>query len=169
MTEEADRILAELHLARGLAAAPRPVGPAVSTAALWAHARRRLGAPVDLGTIRALREDPGAAARYRRLLEGLALAHAPVALAASDGTMRRRLGPAELELHPSADGALMVLKGAGGARAIEVIPPEGEPCRLALPAPEDGTVILSLAPHAPETGMALAALRDPGSAIFLLP
>ncbi|WP_261401658.1 hypothetical protein [Chenggangzhangella methanolivorans] len=65
---EAGRLLAEAHArARGRDAG-EAAAPAVPIRALWAHASRKAGAPVDFAVVRALRDDPETAARYRALL-----------------------------------------------------------------------------------------------------
>ena len=94
MTDDgASRLLAEIHAARGLLRAA-PCVPRPSHAALWAHATREPGRPVDLAVERAIRGDPETARRYRTMLAAQALAHAPLALAASDGSQSsRRVGP----------------------------------------------------------------------------
>jgi hypothetical protein len=175
--EDLDRLMAEVHAARLLAgravagregAAPRP-----SAAQLWAFVRRPAAAPVPLEVARALRDDPGAARRYRAMLAGLSLAHSPVALAASDGAVRRRLGEAVLELLPVGAGEVPLLVLTGGpaeaARALEFIGPNAEPLRLALPPADGGAVVLALGPDVPEAADALRLLREPATAIFLLP
>lgn len=175
--EDLDRLLAELHAARLLAvraasgveaAAPRP-----THAEIWAFVRRPPGAPVPLALARALREDPGAARRYRAMLGALSLASSPVALAASDGGVRRRVGEAVLELLPTAAGdvPLLVLTGplAEAARALELVGLGAPPLRLALPPADGAAVLLALGPDVPEAAGALRLLRDPATAIFLLP
>ena len=167
-----DRLLAEAHTARLLAArALEGEGRRPSHAELWAHARRDPGAPVPLALVRALREDTAAARRYRAMLGALALAHAPVAMAASDGAVRRRVGAAVLELLPGGDGdtPLLVLTGGPAAGAIEMIGADAAPLRLALPPPEGASVVLALGPDVAEGEEALRLLRDPATALFLLP
>lgn len=167
-----DRLLAELHAARLLAgravagtdeAAPRP-----SHAEIWAHARRAPGAPVPLALVRALRDDPATGRRYRAMLAALALAHAPVALAASDGAVRRRVGEAVLELLPG-EAPLLVLTGAPAAGALELVGEDGASLRLALSPAGGASVVLALGPDVPEAADALRLLRDPATAVFLLP
>lgn len=175
--ESFDRLLAELHAARLLAAralagqegaAARP-----SHAELWAFARRPPSGPVPLALLRALRDDPATARRYRAMLGARSLAHSPVALAASDGAVRRRVGEAVLELLPTAAGdvPLLVLTGppAEAARALELVGPDASTLRLALPPADGAAVLLALGPELPEAADALRLLRDPATAIFLLP
>ncbi|MDP4022886.1 hypothetical protein Q8W71_09655 [Methylobacterium sp. NEAU 140] len=180
------RLLAELHAARGLMrdAAGRAPGDAAGgvqlgeeparpgLAALWAHATRAPGAPVDLAVVRALRGDPAAQRRYRALLAGQAVAHAPFAVAASDGGLAaRRVGAYVLELVPAEDGSppLLVIRGGSG-RAIAAIEASlGDAAvRLALPAPVEGAYLLALDPALPEADRLGRLLADPAAAVFLL-
>ena len=170
MTETVERLLAEMHIARRLSDRPaREAATGVTTADLWAEARREAGAPASLAVARALRDRQDVARRYRRMLEGLALAHAPVALAASDGDVRRRIGDAELRLLTQDGGALLVIENAGAARALDIMAEDGETLRLALPQEDGGAMILSLGADTPDGARAHALLRDPGTALFLLP
>ncbi|MGU3538033.1 hypothetical protein [Methylobacterium sp. A54F] len=169
---EAARLLAEIHAARALVGAPAPAAARPSAAALWAHAVREAGAPVDLEVARAIRSDPEAARRYRTLLGAQAVAHAPLAIAASDGALAaRRVGPFVLEVVPADDDAppLLVIRGGEGrpTRALEVSL-GGEVVRLALPEPVEGAIVIALDPAAPEADRLGQLLRDPASAVFLL-
>ena len=172
MSEEAARLLAEIHAARALMRAPAPASARPATAALWAHAVREAGAPVDLAVLRALRGDPETARRYRTLLAGQAVAHAPLAIAASDGDLAaRRVGPFVLEVVP-ADGdapPLLVIRGGGDrpVRALEVSLGD-DAVRLALPPPVEGAIVIALDPEVPEADRLGQLLRDPAAAVFLL-
>jgi hypothetical protein len=173
---EMDVLMAEMHIARQLSRASAPaLAPALSggitTAALWAEVRRAAGQPASLAVARALRGEPATAARYRQMLSAIALASSPVALAASDGAVERRIGSATLRLLPTQDGdvPLLVLEGAPDAASLEMVGQAGESLRLALPLSDQGAVILSLGPDFPQADAALALLRDPGTALFLLP
>jgi hypothetical protein len=181
------RLLAEIHAARGLLRAGAPddvlaarpsdaVRPSdvarPSHAALWAHATRAPGAPVDFAVARALRSDPDTARRYRRMLGAQAVAHAPLAAAASDGALaRRRVGPFELEILEGAEGAppLLVLRGEA-ARTPGLIEAwlGDEAVRLELGPPVAGAILLALDPAVPEAALLDRMLRDPAAAVFLL-
>ncbi|MBB2963103.1 hypothetical protein [Methylobacterium sp. R2-1] len=173
MSDDA-RLLAELHAARALMrtqhAALRPGQPArPSHAALWAHANREPGGPVDLAVVRAIHSDPEAARRYRTLLGAQALAHAPLAAAASDGAlMRRRVGPFELEILEGAP-PLLILRGPVERmpRLIEAWLGD-ETVRLDLGTPVDGAILLALDPAVAEADRIGHMLRDPACAVFLL-
>ena len=176
--EDLDRLLAELHAARLLAehavADQKEVArPRLSPAELWAFVRRLPADPVSLDLIRALRDDLAMGRRYRAMLEAVALAYSPVALAASDGAVRRRVGEAVLELLPAAAGdvPLLVLTGqpAEAAQALELVGPSSAPLRLDLPTTDGSPVLLALGSDVPEAPEALRLLRDPATAIFLLP
>lgn len=167
MSDEA-RLLAEIHAARALmraqATALRP-----SHAALWAHANRESGAPVDFAVVRAIRSDPEAARRYRTLLGAQALAHAPLAAAASDGALaRRRVGAFELEILEGTP-PLLILRGPETRmpRLIEAWLGD-EAVRLDLGTPVDGAILLALDPAVPEADRLGRMLRDPACAVFLL-
>ncbi|KQO56750.1 hypothetical protein ASF22_09470 [Methylobacterium sp. Leaf87] len=175
MSDEAARLLAEIHAARALARAlARAATPATrpGVAALWAHATRDPGGPVDLATVRAIRADPGTARRYRALLASQAMAHAPFAVAASDGPVAsRRIGAFTLEILAATEDAppLLILRGseARSPRLIEVILGD-ETLRVALPPPIEGAILLALDPAVPEAVRLGAMLRDPACAAFLL-
>ena len=172
MTDEPpDLLLAELHVARALALRPATRYAAGVTAAdLWAELNRAPGAPISLAVTRALRADPRIATRYRRMLEALALAHAPVALAASDGVALRRIGAATLRLLPKADGAppLLVIENTN-AGALELVGIDGSVLRLALPPADEGTVILALGVDFPDAATVLSLIEAPDTALYLLP
>lgn len=179
MSDEA-RLLAEIHAARALMKAQAPAarsGQAAqpsraaqpSHAALWAHASREPHRPVDLAVVRAIRADPETARRYRTLLEAQALAHAPLAAAASDGALtRRRVGPFELEILEGTP-PLLILRGpeASMPRWIEAWLGD-EAVRLDLGLPADGAILLALDPDVPEADRLGRLLRDPACAVFLL-
>ncbi|MGU3496152.1 hypothetical protein ACLBXM_19090 [Xanthobacteraceae bacterium A53D] len=180
--DDTARLLAELHIARGLAremAQPRLDGEtaqprlaSISTAQLWAHVRRAPDAPVSLPVERALRTDPEAARRYRTLLASAALAHAPLAIAAATGAVStRRMGEVTLTIDAGdEDAAPLVILSGFGPRApglIELLLGD-ESLRLALPAPANGAILLSADPAIPEMERLLRLLRDPATEIFLL-
>ncbi|KQT59685.1 hypothetical protein ASG52_20065 [Methylobacterium sp. Leaf456] len=167
MSDEA-RLLAELHAARALMRAPPPT-PRVGHAALWAHATRAGGSPVDLAVVRALRTDPDATRRYRTLLAAQAIAHATLAAAASDGALlRRRVGPFALEILEGTP-PLLILRGADTRppRTIEAWR-DDEAVRLDLPPPVEGAIVLALDSAVPEAEALGRMLRDPRCAVFLL-
>ncbi|MBN4096516.1 MULTISPECIES: hypothetical protein [unclassified Methylobacterium] len=168
---DAARLLAEIHAARALvrdaATTARP-----DHAGLWAHATRAPDGPVDLATVRAIRGDPATARRYRTMLGALALAHAPLAAAASDGAiLRRRVGAFALEILEAADGAppLLVLRGESGQmpRVIEAWLGD-ETVRLDLGPAIEGAAVLALDPAVPDAALMGRMLRDPACAVFLL-
>ena len=171
MSDAAARLLAELHAARALMhAAPPAARP--GAAALWAYATRAPSAPVDFAVVRAIREDPETARRYRTLLTGQALAHAPFAVAASDGAVSsRRVGAFTLEILGATDHAppLLILRGdeARPPRLIEVILGD-ETLRVELPSPIEGAILMALDPTVPEAVRLGALLRDPACEVFLL-
>lgn len=166
-----DGLMAAIHIARQLSQAQgteRMQAPAA--AELWAEVRRAGSAPVSLAVARALREDEAAAARYRKMLAAVAVAHSPVALAASDGEVTRRIGETVLRLLlATGDGApLLLLEGHQAATALEMVGEDGQTLRLDLPQPDQDTVILALGPDLPETQVALDLLANPGTALYLL-
>jgi hypothetical protein len=172
MTEDSpDRLLAELHAARLLATRPAArQAYAVTPADLWAELNRAPGSPVSLSIARTLRQDPQAAARYRRMLGFLAVAHSPVALAASDGSAERRIGEAMLRLLPGVERTppLLVIENTAAA-ALELVGADGSVLRLTLPAADEGTVILALGVDFPDAATAVALIQAPDTALYLLP
>jgi len=172
MTDDSlDRLLAELHTARSLALRPAVrMDTAITPADLWADLNRAPGAAVSLPVARALRTDPRSADRYRRMLAALSLAHAPVALAASDGMTLRRIGAATLRLLPGTEFAppLLVIENTA-AGALELVGAAGTLFRLALPEADEGSVILALGADFPDAAAVLALLDAPDTALYLLP
>ncbi|KQP40061.1 hypothetical protein ASF49_21400 [Methylobacterium sp. Leaf104] len=171
VSDEAARLLAEIHAARGLL---RTASDAVrpSAAALWTHVLREPGAPVDLALVRAIRTDPETARRYRALLAGQALAHAPLAIAAAHGPVSsRRIGPFALQILAGTEDAppLLIVQTVGirPPRLIEAILGD-ETRRLALPPPVNGVILLALDPAVPEASRLGDMLQDPACAVFLL-
>lgn len=169
---DAARLLAEAHAARTALAAEPPAAPAVPVRALWAHARRAAGAPVDFAVARALRSDPETAARYRTLLSGVSVAHAPFAIAASDGAIReRRVGLYTLTLTPAEDGApplLVVACGEAPAPTAIELARAGASVRLALPEPVEGMIVIALDPGIEDAAAAAVAFEDRATEIFLI-
>lgn len=171
-SDEIDLLLAEVHIARSLARKPLDVEmPTVSHADIWAAIRRPSDQPVSLAFARSLRDDPKVAQRYRQMLQAAACGFSPVAMAASDGVVTRRIGAATLRLLPAtATGApLLVLESVAGISAVELVGEDNSILRLALPAADDGSVILSLGADYPDAATLLALLRAPQTAIYLLP
>lgn len=167
-----DRLLAELHAARHLTRSRPSARPAISTADLWAHVRRAPDQPVSLTVQRLLRDDPSTARRYRAMVQGLAMAHSPVAMAASDGTVRRSVGDMVVELLAETDeNPLLVIRNVPepAPKAVELVADSGTALRLALPPQDGGAIIVSLATGGSDAGAALGLLQDPATAIFLLP
>jgi hypothetical protein len=170
---EVAQLLAEAHAARLIARearlAPNTASPGVHE--LWAYARREPGAPASLGIERAIRTDAATGARYRAMLAAIAVAHAPFAIAASDGQIvRRRVGPCTIEILEAADArSLLVihLNGIDRLSMMEIARGE-ERLRLALPAPTAGAIVLSLDPANAEAATLDRLARDAASEIFLL-
>lgn len=170
------RDIAAAHLARTLAEDalrdPAP-GRGASLHDLLIHAARAPGAPVSLGAERALRTDPTAAARYRRVLAALSLGHSPAALAASTGpTLTRAVGPYRLSLHEDGAGAAAALLIQGPMqpappRVIEVHH-AGEEARLDLPDPIGARIAILLDPARADTSALERLLRRPAAEIFLV-
>lgn len=171
MSDEAALLLAEIHAARVLTRAT-PSAARPSVAALWGYANRHPGAAVDLAVVRAIRTDPDVARRYRALLAGQAIAHAPLAVAASHGAVSsRRIGSFSLEILAATEDAppLVIVQGAATRppRVIEAILGD-ENLRLPLPPPVDGAILLALDPAVPEAVRLGEMLQDPACAVFLL-
>ncbi|WP_246687773.1 hypothetical protein [Methylorubrum extorquens] len=148
--------------------------PKAGVAELWTHVRRVPGQPVSLAIERQIRDDPQTGRRYHAMLRSQALAHTPLAVAASDGTMvQRRLGSFTLEVVPPASEAmaLLLIRGAGeGAPAPSLIEVAlgSESVRLELGEPIAGTIVLALDPDVAETVLLSRLIADPNAEVFLL-
>jgi hypothetical protein len=170
---EVAQLLAEAHAARLLAREARLAANAESPGVheLWAYVRREPGAPASLGIERAIRTDAATGARYRRMLAAIAVAHAPFAIAASDGQIsRRRVGPCTIEILDAVDAPPLLiihLNGVDRLSMMEIARGE-EVLRLALPAPTAGAIVLSLDPANAEAATLDRLARDAASEIFLL-
>ena len=173
---ETPELLAELHGARVLARSARcgsaargATGAArVSDAALWRHARRRPGDAISLAVQRAL-ADVETGRRYRTMLAALAVAHSPVALAAADGTVRRRVGRMVLELLQDGPPLLVIhLDGVDPPPTLLELVGADHSVRLGLPPATDGALVLSLEGDLDVPARARAMLRDPATELFLL-
>jgi sarcosine oxidase gamma subunit len=165
--------LAAWHSARRLqrdiaASAERPA--ALSTRDLWKHARRQPGEPVSFAAERAIRSDAGAAARYRRMLSSFAAAHAPMAIAASDGQMTaRRVGPYTFEIVSGDGPPILLIRIEEGAKPPSMVELRGAETtlRISLGEPMNGAILLSLDPANMEARQLAALVADPATEIFL--
>jgi hypothetical protein len=162
------------HLQRQIAAGVTRVEAAASSTSvhdLWRHAHRQPGAPVSLAVERAIRSDAAAAARYRTILSGSALAYEPLARAASDGKMTsRRVGPYTFEIVGGGDESILLIRLEDGARspgAIELRNGEAS-LRVALDEPVNSAIFLSLDPAHAEGRQLAALIGDPMTEIFVL-
>jgi hypothetical protein len=165
-------LLAALHAARSLArSAPRAGSQIVSMHDLWAHVRRKPGEVISFATERAIRSDAELAKRYRTMLASTALAHAPFAMAASDGAIReRRVGPYRLEIIEAQGEMPLLIVHLGEATAPSVmdISTVEIGLRLSLPEPMEGALILSLDPDNKDAAALAHMVRDPASEIYFL-
>jgi hypothetical protein len=165
-------LLAEIHAARllGRDAAARPIASRINAQALWAHVRRRPGEPVSFAVERAIRSDPRLASAYRTMLVSMAVAHAPFAMAASDGAIsQRRVGACELRIIEAENEApllVLQLNGVAAPRMIEISAGD-ESLRLDLSPPSEDAIVLSLDPEHAEAARLLALLRNPAAEITL--
>jgi hypothetical protein len=155
------------------AAARESVTASPSMRALLAYARRDHGAPADFAIEQAIRTDPAVARRYGNLLEGLAIAFSPVALAAAtDPVPSRVLGPWRLRVsQPEGLSPVLVLENLAPATpptAIEAVGPAGGPIRLPLPEPVSGSIQLPLDSHFAELAAFHRLIADPETSIALL-
>jgi hypothetical protein len=165
-------LLAAVHAARQLrsAVAARVAAQGATTAELWQHARRRPGEPVSLALERAIRTDENLAARYRIMLQGFATAHAPMAIAASDGTMRqRRVGPYSFERIEDGGSPMLVIRMDAAAPAPEMVELSlGErSLRFAPGEAVNGVIMLALDPEIADSRLLAELLGDPATEIFV--
>lgn len=145
----------------------------LSHAALWRHATRAPGDPVDLATLRALRDTPEARPALAKMIAARAIAASARAWAASDGsaTVSRRLGGYSLILDVPDDGGIASLTltiPAGGVIPV-LLRAEGPggSLLLALPAADENQIDLFLRPGEQRTADIVAILRDPAALIAL--
>jgi hypothetical protein len=172
-------LMAEGHAARLLALSlsnralePRAPAETPSIVELARYARRRAAAVADLSIERYLRRDPEGAARYRRVLASLAIAHSRIAMAASSPEVERRIGDYRLAvIDDYGDEAPLMILSANSAAAwptmIEAHRGE-ESVRVSLAAPIDGRIVIVLDPGIAETGTLARLLRDSRCELFLL-
>jgi hypothetical protein len=172
-------LLAEGHAARMLALSlanrfsePRAPSETPSIVELAKYARRRAAQVSDLSVERYLRRDPDGAARYRRVLAGLAIAHSRVAMAASSPGVERRIGDYRLAVidDDGDEAPLMILGGSSEAAWPTLIEAHRgqESIRVSLPAPIDDKIVIVLDPGIVETDTLARLLRDSRSELFLL-
>jgi hypothetical protein len=143
----------------------------VSTYDIMKHAQRTQGEPVSLAVERAIRTEPEAAFRYRRILAGFALAYAPLASAASDGSMKsRRVGPYTFEIVTGDGSPILLIRLADGAKPPNKIElhRSDESLRVPLSRPVNGAIFLSLDPAHAEGRQLAALIADPVTEIFVL-
>jgi hypothetical protein len=165
-------LLAATHRARRLraAVAENPRSHAITTAELWKHAQRRPGEPVSFALERAIRADADLAARYRTLLQGFATAHAPMAIAASDGAIAaRRVGAYSFERVDDDGAPMLIIRIAEGAAAPEMIELiRGErTLRFAPGEPVAGAIMLALDTGADDGKLLAELLADPATEIYV--
>lgn len=169
---EAARLLAEAHAARLAAREARMASNTASIGVheLWAHVRREPGSTISLAVERAIRTDAATSRRYRTMLETIAAAHAPFAVAASDGQIvTRRVGPCTIEIIEAAEAPALLVIHLNGIHRLSMmeIALGTERLRLALPSPTEGAIVLSLDPANTEAATVDRLARDKASEIFL--
>jgi hypothetical protein len=141
---------------------------------LIAYAGRTPGDAVDAAVGQRLRRDPSGAARYRRVLTGLAIAYSPLALAAfSPGVaIERRIGEYMLTVVDDAEDAApaLVLTAAQGDRWPGSIEAHHgmESVRVALPPPGSAGIMILLDPGIPETALLGRLIREPDCELYLV-
>jgi hypothetical protein len=162
----------QLHREIAKGSVANPVGSQdVSTYDILKHARRMQGEPVSFAVERAIRSDPSAASRYRKILAGFALAHAPLASAASDGRMKnRRVGPYTFEIIAGDGSPILLIRLSDGAKPPGKIELHrlDESLRISLSKPVNGAIFLSLDPTHAEGRQLAALIADPITEIFVL-
>lgn len=167
------RAVARVLLGEMAAIEPPPEAQAVARTALWAHARREPGAPVDFAVERALRTDPEAGRLYRRLLSIDAVAYSETAAAAYDNSAtHRRIGDFDLDVVEEDDAPpTLIIQMLAGARTapgtIEVVSIEGV-VRLPLPAPVDGHIVMDLPRQDAQRDLLRLMLANPHAGVYLL-
>jgi hypothetical protein len=145
----------------------------VSTARLYAYARRNLGSPADLALEQALRREPAVARRYRHLLSGVAIAASPTAIAAASGRYpERQIGSWRLRVVEEHDAIYIVLSAnspdaAAAPEALDLQGADGGE-RLELSPPVRGHITVLLDRNEPRVARILSLLADTSCALYLL-
>lgn len=144
----------------------------IDHAALYRHATRRPGEPVDFATARLLKTNETARTMLARMIAARALAVSPMAWAAADSSATsRRIGACRLDVDPpAAEGmAAMTIDVSEAARAPTVLRAEwdGRSVVLGLPPADDGLIELFFSETAPEHLDILRVLREPTALIAL--
>lgn len=152
---------------------PRSAGtPGVSFARLLAYAERDANAPADFALEQALRRDASVALRFRRILEGRAIAMSHMAMAAASGLYpERRVGGYHLRVVDEGDALYVVLTSPKTDTqlpiALELLG-EADRERLPLPTHVRGHITVPLDRTLPSYARLKALLRDPHTILFLL-
>jgi len=172
------RLLAEVHSARLLGQTLRSGqeqtdASAIPASRIWAHARRLPGAPISIDVERAIRRDPEIARQYRAMMATIALAHAPMAIAASSGAIsERRVGGLSVAVLDEGPGSVAILvvrvsPDQSAPRLMELRGPD-DTLRIGLQEPVENTIVLSLDPGNPEAATIERLIRDPATEIYFI-
>ncbi|SON56895.1 hypothetical protein HDIA_3354 [Hartmannibacter diazotrophicus] len=144
----------------------------VDHAALWRHARRRPGDPVDFAAMRMIRTDPAARTALARMMAAQSIACSQMAFAAADsGATARQIGDYGFSLEADPDSGLTALVIAlnDAARVPHVLRAEtGEQSLvLPLPEPQDGLIEMYFAHDNPDQADIIGILAEPTALIAL--
>lgn len=150
----------------------RPRRPRPSFTRVVDHANRQPGDPVDLEIERYIRESEGARRFYFGLLDRIATAYSPVALAASGQTVtERRLGDNLVQLiHESSGDYLVITIPDAGASPyeIEARGRDADGVRVPIGVAIDDVASIRLDARFPELEELQRLLEDPTSSLWLL-
>jgi hypothetical protein len=172
------RLLAEVHSAR-LLCQTQGSQPAATSARsiparlIWAHARRLPGTPISIEIERAIRQDSDIAQRYRAMMATIALAHAPMAIAASSGAIsERRVGGFSVAILEDGQGSVplllvRIIENQTAPRLLE-LRGQDDTVRIGLQEPVENTILLSLDPANPEAAAIERLIRDPTTEIYFV-
>ena len=146
--------------------------PSLSAARLVRYARRR-DSVLDFAIEQQLRQNPVIMRLYNNLMQQTSMAYSPMAIAAGDGMIvKRMIGPHQLELVEDGGDQFVIIRLGGHLdqppRLLEIRCENKGAVRLTLPRPVGKIMQMQLDLEAEDGKTAFELLGDPASALFLM-